>query len=453
VKRVVIVGGGISGLSAAFYLRRARPDLAITLLEGRDRLGGVITTLHRDGFVVEGGPDSFIIQKPWALQLCHDLRIEGRLLAPDPRNRRVYVLSRDRLISLPPGLMMGAPTRLGSFLSTRLVSWPGKIRMAFDLFLPRGAEDEDESLGGFIRRRVGQEALDKIADPILGGIHAAGADRLSLLFTFPRLKELERRHRSLILGMRREAGPPEAGGSPFRTLAGGMAELVEALRAALADQDLRTGCPVAQVSRSLEVITLKESLAADAVILAMPPPAACALLRPGFPELAEAISAIPSVSTATVSLAYRDAKPSVALDGTGFVIARGESRRILACTWSSQKFSGRAPAGSLLVRCFLGGEGGEEPLRRSDDELGQIARSELEQLMGLHGAPLFSAVFRWEKANPILEVGHAGRLRRIEKALEASRRLFVTGAGFRGIGIPDCVRDAKNVAAQVAVRL
>src|SRR5206468_439868 len=249
---------------------------AITLLEGRDRLGGVITTLHRDGFVVEGGPDSFIIQKPWALQLCHDLRIEGRLLAPDPRNRRVYVLSRDRLISLPPGLMMGAPTRLGSFLSTRLVSWPGKIRMAFDLFLPRGAEDEDESLGGFIRRRVGQEALDKIADPILGGIHAAGADRLSLLFTFPRLKE---------------------------------------------------------------------SLAADAVILAMPPPAACALLRPGFPELAEAISAIPSVSTATVSLAYRDAKPSVALDGTGFVIARGESRRILACTWSSQKFSGRAPAG------------------------------------------------------------------------------------------------------------
>jgi len=189
------------------------------------------------------------------------------------------------------------------------------------------------------------------------------------------------------------------------------------------------------------------------VNLAMPPPADRALLRPGFPQLPEAISDIPRVSTATVSLAYRDAKPSVALDGTGFVIARGESRRILACTWSSQKFSGRAPAGSLLVRCFLGGEGGEEPLRRSDDELGQIARSELEQLMGLHGAPLFSAVFRWEKANPILEVGHAGRLRRIEKALEASRRLFVTGAGFRGIGIPDCVRDAKNVAAQVAVRL
>ena len=454
MKRVIIVGGGISGLTAAYYLKRARRDLSLTLLEARDRLGGVITTSQHDGFVVEGGPDSFIIQKPWALQLCHDLGIEKRLIAPEPGNRKVYVLSRGRLETLPPGLMMGAPTRIGPFLKTRLIPLPGKLRMAMDLFLPRGSDREDESLGSFIRRRVGREALDKIADPILGGIHVADADRLSLASTFPRFKDLERRHRSLILGMRREAGSGGGeGGSPFRTLPDGMAELVEAMKAALHDVDLRTSCPVQQVSRSLEVMTGGETLAADAVILALPPSAAATILRSGFPELATGLAAIPSVSTATVSLAYRDATPTVSLDATGFVIARGENRRILACTWSSRKFAGRAPEGTLLVRCFLGGEGGEEVLAEPDGRLVEIAREELAELMGLAGTPVLSAVYRWDKANPILEVGHPERLRRIDKALEASRFLLVTGSGIRGVGIPDCVRDAKNVARQLADRL
>ncbi len=454
MKRVVIVGGGISGLTAAYYLRRARKDLDLTLLEARERLGGVITTLHSDGFVVEGGPDSFIIQKPWALQLCHDLGIEERLVAPDPDNRKVYVLSRGRLEVLPPGLMMGAPTRLGSFLRTRLISWPGKLRMAMDLVLPRRSASEDESLGAFIRRRVGREALEKIADPILGGIHVSDADRLSLTSTFPRLKELEKRHRSLILGMRRESSR-EGGdaGSPFRSFPGGMAELVAALEESLRDIDIRTSSPVSQVGRNLEVITGKEPIQADAVIMAMPPNAAVEILKASFPDLAGGMGAIPSVSTATVSLAYRDASPSVALDATGFVIARGEKRRILACTWSSRKFAGRAPEGALLVRCFLGGEGGDEMLRQSDERLVEIAQEELVELMGLKNAPILSVVYRWEKANPILEVGHPGRLRRIEKALEAARSLFVTGSGIRGVGIPDCVRDAKNVARLVADRL
>ncbi len=454
MKRVVIVGGGISGLTAAYYLRRARKDLDLTLVEARERLGGVITTLHRDGFVVEGGPDSFIIQKPWALQLCHDLGIEQRLVAPDPANRKVYVLSRGRLEALPPGLMMGAPTRLGPFLETRLISWPGKLRMAMDLVLPRRSASEDESLGAFIRRRLGREALEKIADPILGGIYVSDAERLSLTSTFPRLKELEKRHRSLILGMRRES--PREGGdavSPFRTFPGGMGELVAALEDSLRGIEIRTSSPVSQVGRNLEVITGKEPIQADAVIVAMPPNAAGEILEACFPDLAGGMGAIPSVSTATVSLAYRDASPSVALDATGFVIARGEKRRILACTWSSRKFAGRAPEGALLVRCFLGGESGDEILRQSDEELVETAREELAELMGLRTAPIFSVVYRWEKANPILEVGHPDRLKRIEKALGASRNIFVTGSGIRGVGIPDCVRDAKNIARLVADRL
>lgn len=454
MKRVVIVGGGISGLSAAYYLRRARRDLDLTLLEAGERLGGVITTLHRDGFVVEGGPDSFIIQKPWALQLCHDLGIQQRLIAPDPSNRKVYVLFRGRLHELPPGMMTGAPARLGPFLKTRLISWPGKLRMALDLVLPRGHDSGDESLGAFIRRRLGREAVDRIADPILGGIHVSDADRLSLAMTFPRLRELERQHRSLILGMRRETSARSADtGSPFRTLPGGMAELVSALQAGLQGVELRTSSPVEQISRSLEVVTAAETIQADAIILALPPHAARDILRAGHPETAEAMGAIPSVSTATVALGYRDVQPSVALDATGFVIPRGERRRILACTWSSRKFSGRAPEGALLLRCFLGGERGEEILRQGDDALVQIARQELSELMGLRDAPVLSVVYRWEKANPILEVGHPARLKRIESALEASRNLFVTGGGIRGVGIPDCVRDAKNVSGLLASRL
>jgi protoporphyrinogen/coproporphyrinogen III oxidase len=326
--------------------------------------------------------------------------------------------------------------------------------MAMDLILPRGPASADESLGAFIRRRVGREALEKIADPILGGIHVSDADRLSLVSTFPRLKELERQHRSLILGMRREA-PPRSGnaGSLFRSLPGGMAELVAALKEGLKDLDLRTSSPVRQIGRSLEVGTASDTVQADAVIVAMPPDAGSEILKESFPELARGMSAIPSVSTATVSLAYRDARTTVPLDATGFVIARGEGRRILACTWSSRKFAGRAPEGTLLLRCFLGGEGGEEMLRESDEKLVEIAREELSELMGLHEAPVLSVVYRWEKANPILEVGHPDRLKAIEQALEASRNLFVTGSGIRGVGIPDCVRDAKNVARILADRL
>jgi len=456
VKRVLVAGAGISGLATAFYLGRQRPDLAITVLDPRDRLGGVITTQARDGFLIEGGPDSFVLIKPWGLQLCRDLGIEKRLIPTDPANRKVYILARRGLEPLPPGVMLTAPTQLLPFLHSRLFSWPGKIRMGMDLLLPRGQEQEDESLGSFVRRRLGQEAVDKIAEPILAGIFLSEADRLSLRSTFPRLLDMEREHRSLILAFRRQAREAKSragagAGSPFRTLAGGMAELIGCLRSAMPQVEFRTGVRVERIEGSRKVITNREVLEPDAVVLAMPPPDCAGVVRGLSPALAEKIARITTLSTATVSLGYRRPAARVPLDATGFVIARGESRRILACTWSSKKFPGRAPDGDLLLRCFLGGKNGTI-LQNDDGALVQIAREEVADLMGMSDPPVVSAVYRWPLANPIYEVGHEARVREIEAILDPALNIHLTGSGFRGIGIPDCVGDAMRVAGEIARR-
>ena len=452
MKRVIIVGGGISGLATAYYLKNLRGDLAITLLEERERPGGVIDTVRKDGFLVEGGPDSFIIQKPWALELCRELGMEGRLFAPEPANRRVYVLRRGRLLPLPAGMMLGAPADLGAFLASPLLSWKGKLRAGLDLVLPRGKTADEESLGAFLRRRLGDELVERIADPLLGGIHAAPADRLSLQATLPRLLEIERRHRSLILGLRREARSTRPD-SPFRTLPGGMGELVEKLRGALEGIEIRTETRVEEIVPGKGILTKQEGLAAQAVVVAMPPPAASPLFTKSVPALAKALKAIPAVSTATISLAYRAPHPAVSLAATGFLIPRSEQRRILACTWSSRKFAGRAPEGHLLVRAYVGGDGGEEMMKSTDDVLAGIAREELAAIMGLREPPIFAVVHRWPKANPILEVGHAAKLARITQALEQCPGIFLTGGGYRGVGLPDCIRDARDTARQIAAEI
>jgi oxygen-dependent protoporphyrinogen oxidase len=449
VKRVAIVGAGISGLATAFYLNRSRPDLAVTVLDRENRLGGVITTRREGGFLIEGGPDSFVTLKPWGTQLCRDLGMEKSLIGTSPENRKVYVLSRSRLEELPPGMLFSVPTRIAPLLRTRLISWPGKIRMGLDLLLPRGAEREDESLGSFVRRRLGQEAVDKIAEPILGGIFLAEADRLSLRSTFPRFLEMEKKHRSLILAFRRESKSP-GDGSPFRTPSGGMQALVDALRSALSGVEFRTGTSVETLEAPGRLATVAGVVEADAVVLAVPPPDCARILRGFAPRVAAEVEKIPTVSTATVSLGYSRAESSHPLDATGFVIARGENRRILACTWSSEKFSGRAPEGGLLVRIFFGGGKREDVLQADDGDLIRIAREELSSIMGLGGEPAVTAVYRWPRANPIYEVGHGRRVARIESLLDPAWRLHLCGSGFRGIGIPDCVGDAIRVAGDIA---
>jgi oxygen-dependent protoporphyrinogen oxidase len=433
LKRVVVVGGGIAGLTAAYVLRN---DARVTLLERRDRFGGTIATLDRDGFLIEGGPDSMLTAKPAGVELCRELGLGDRIIGTIPENRKVYVLNQGKLEPLPAGMMLTVPTKMSEFLKSRLISWEGKMRMAMERFIPAGAEVEDESLASFVRRRLGQEALDKIAEPLMAGIYVADAERLSLKSTFPRFLEMERRHGSLIKALSK--APPSGDTSPFASLRGGMIELVDALRSKLSNVDLRLSTPVRRMSRDLRIEIDGETLRPDAVLLAVPPPEAASILREALPELSAIVSSIPVASTATVSLGFRTDRP---LDGTGFVIPRAEKRRILACTWSSKKFEGRAPAGCLLVRCFV-----TEPYLGGD--LARLAREELRGIMGLEEEPAVTEVFSWPGANPIYEVGHERKVREIESLVAAVPGLALLGSGFRGIGIPDCIRDAREVAVR-----
>lgn len=420
MKRVLVVGGGITGLACAYELHKA--GWPVTVVE-KDRLGGVIRTEREGPFLIEGGPDSFIVTKPWAKELCEEIGLGDRLIPA--RSRRVYVLSGGRLHEMPEGLFLTVPTRIWPFLKSSLISWGGKFRMGLDYVLPRGPEVEDESIGSFVRRRLGREALEKLAEPIMAGIYVAPADELSLRSTFPRFAEMEREHRSLIKALRKL--PPGGNTSPFVSLRGGMQELVAKLLERMRDVTFVTGREVLSIEPGWRVKVGEAVMEADAVVLAVPAHAA-ARLWPGVPP-------VKYVSTTTVTLAYRKFRD---LDGTGFVIPRREARRILACTWTSQKFEGRAPEDHLLVRCFvLGTEG----------DAAAAAREEMRDLLGAPEPPVASKVFRWPEANPVYEVFHQRRVREFEERLP--RGLYVAGAGFHGTGIPDCVRDGRAVAKKI----
>lgn len=422
MKRVVVVGGGIAGLAAAYELSRG--GVAVTVVE-RDRLGGVIVSRRDSGYLLEGGPDSFLVgPKPWAKELCEELGLGDRLITP--RTRRVFVLSDGELHELPEGVFLTVPTKWGPFFSTGLLTLGGKLRAAMDLFLPRGPEVEDESIGSFVRRRFGRQVLEKLAEPIMAGIYVAPADDLSLRATFPRFADLERHHRSLIKALRKMP-PPSGNLSPFMSLRGGMTELVDALVRAMPDVTFLTGREVVGLEPGWKVRLDDGVLEADEVVLAVPAHAA-ARLWPGIPP-------VRYVSTATVSLAYPKSRE---LDGSGFVIPRSEKRQILACTWTSSKLEGRAPDDVLLVRCFFKDLEGDLPAR---------AAAELREILGLEGPPLRSWVWTWPDRNPVYEVGHLARMKEFESRLPSG--LHLAGSGFHGAGIPDCVRDGRAVARSI----
>jgi oxygen-dependent protoporphyrinogen oxidase len=420
VKHVVVVGGGIAGLACAYELHRS--GFPVTLLE-KDRLGGVIRTERVKDFLIEGGPDSFLVTKPWAKDLCLELGLGDRLIPS--LSRKVFVLSRERLHEMPEGLFLTVPTKLGPFLKSSLITWRGKLRMGLDYLLPRGPEVEDESIGSFIRRRLGEEALRKLAEPIMAGIYVASADELSLRSTFPRFAQMEREHRSLIKALRR--APVSGNVSPFVTLRGGVQELVDRLVGAMAGVRFLVGKEAVRLEPGWKVHLSDGSLEADAVVLAVPAYAA-ARLWPGTP-------AVKYVSTTTVSLAYRKFKD---LEGTGFVIPQEEGRKILACTWSSNKFEGRAPEGHLLVRCFVRGTG-PDPER--------VAHEEMASILGAPEPPVLARAYPWADRNPVYEVGHERRIREFEETLPAG--LYLAGSGFHGTGLPDCVRDGRAVAERI----
>lgn len=449
---VVIVGAGIAGLAAAWELQRRGIDPLI--LERSERTGGVIVTDRTDGFVIDGGPDSLLVQKPAAVALCRELGLGDRLVPTLPP-RTAFVVRRGRLVPLPDASFLGLPTRVGPFVASRLFSMGGKLRMATELLRPRtGAEDE--SIGQFIGRRFGREAVEYLAEPLLAGIHAGDVDRLSMASLFPRLVALEKAHGSILRGLS-QAQPHAAGGQgAFLTLPRGVAELPEALTAALGAERFRFQTPVVQISgRGPFKLTLDTDAAvfARAVIVTVPAWAAARMLGSIDARLAMLCADIPYASTATVAFGFRRDQIGHPMNGTGFVVPRRERRSLMAGTWVSSKWPDRAPEGHALLRGFLGGATQPDILSRSDDELTQMAFRELAALLDIEGEPSLVRVFRWARATPQYNVGHAERLRRLEARLAQVPGVFITGSGYRGTGIPDCVADARLTATRAAAHV
>lgn len=458
-KRVVIVGGGISGLAAVYRLKQIAPDFALTLIEAEDRLGGKIVTEKVDGFVIEGGPDTFLAVKPRGIGLCRELGLEEHLHGTNERTRRSFIMHKSELHEIPEGLTGLIPSRLAPILKSKLFSLRGKLRMGLDVFIPARRENGDETLAAFVKRRLGNEAYASLIGPLMSGIYAGDGEQLSLGATFPQLRQMELNHGSLIRGVlaarKNGAAQPKSAKiqSAFLAPRGGMGEIIAALERKLHDIDIRLGTRAQHINTHASAYTLTleggETLHADAIILAAPAFVSADLLSDLDPQLCRVLRDIRYVSTATVSVAYpRDAVPHT-LNGYGYIIPRDEGRSILACTWTSSKLSQRAPEGFALFRAFIGRDGQESVLDRTDEGLIQLVRDELRSTLGITKAPILSRVFRWPQAMPQYTLGHLDRLAQIDQRLAAHHGLFVVGNAYRGVGIPDCIASGEQAAEKI----
>ncbi|WP_059046101.1 protoporphyrinogen oxidase [Paenibacillus rubinfantis] len=470
-KTIAVVGGGITGLSAAYYarkwLRERRIDAEITIIEETNRLGGKIRTLHRDGFTIEQGPDSFIARKTAVLELIQELGLEQRLVGTNPRARKNFILHHGRFHPMPPGLMLGIPTQMWPMVKTGLLSPVGKLRAGLDLLLPAKRDEGDESLGGFIRRRLGREVLENLTEPLLAGIYAGDTAELSLKATFPQFMEMERKHRSLILGLLaskkqpppkpREGVPKVAYSSMFLTLEGGLTVLTEALTAALQEERVITGQAVVGLTRQGHRYELElsgaEQVEADAVILATPANAAARLLQEQF-DAAAHLEQIRYVSVANLALAYRREEIRHDLNGSGVLIPRGEGRMITAITWTSSKWLHSAPEDRVLLRTYIGRLGDQAWTQLPEAEVRRRVAAELKELMGIEAEPLFCEMSSLPESMPQYPVGHVERLQELRGELERTMPgVLLCGAGYGGVGIPDCIRQGKEAAEAMLTRL
>jgi len=497
MKRVIIIGGGITGLAAAHRLlersRESGKQVDVTVLEAATRVGGIVRTGERDGFLLEHGPDSFISEKPAALALVKRLGLESRLIETNQNFRRSFIVRDGQLLRVPEGFQLLAPSRWWPFVQSDIFSWSGKARMALDLFLPRrrlNGNNADESLAEFVRRRLGSEALERMAQPMVGGIYTADPERLSLLATMPRFLDMEREHRSLIRALRKQnrltvsrepesessLGTSGARYSLFLSFDRGMQVLTDSLAERISSlaSPLSTVASVVQavirVNTTIESITLEEevsddgrsqkwklttsdheTLMADAICLALPAYASSHLLGTVDSELASELSEISYASSATINLGFRREDIPHPLDGFGFVLPFIEKRSLIACTFSSVKFAGRAPAGQVLLRGFVGGALQPELLDLEEDKLLARVLGDLRDLLGIERAPLFSEVTRWERSMPQYHVGHLERVKRIEARLAALPTLFLAGNAYSGLGIPDCIRSGEAAADRIYV--
>jgi oxygen-dependent protoporphyrinogen oxidase len=482
----------MTGIAAAYEIASSRPDIQLTLLESRTRLGGNVQTIHRDGFLLDGGPDSFIRTKVDTANLCEELGLGGQLIGPEPLASRVYIGKHGKLLPLPAGMALAVPTRLRPLLETRLVSFWGKLRILGDLFIEKDvprSDASDETVAAFLERHFGREVTSHLAGPLLGGIFAGDIEELSIHSTFPQLVALEQQQGSLIRALfaaeRLRAAqaqgepvprnddlfdpvelfslyrwlrrtPPSTVASPFQTLQTGMGTLIEQLERKLPPACLRLGRSVRSLARKASGYTLTldgdERLECDAVLVCVPAHAAANLLST-LPNdaLSNALRGIPYVSTATVFFALKEEPKQQPLDSAGFIVPRGEGR-LLASTWLSTKWAGRAPAGNALIRVFLGGAREPNLVEAStDEELLTLAKDEIRRYLGpLDDITRFTQVFRWVRSNPQPTLGHAARLAVIDSAVkEGLPGLALAGSAYDGVGLGDCIRQGRAAARRV----
>jgi oxygen-dependent protoporphyrinogen oxidase len=466
-QRVVIIGAGLSGLATAYRLveraTAARRPVEVVVLEASDRIGGAIRTRRVDGFTLEGGADSFITNKPWGVELCRSLGLADQLIGTDAQHRRSFVVRQGRLIPVPEGFVLLAPNRLGPILTSPILSLRGKLRMLLDLVLPRRDDEGDESLGSLVKRRLGREALDRLVQPLVGGIYTADPNELSARATLPQFLAMERDHGSLILGAIRQARQTRwvernASGARygmFVSLADGMETLPRALAAALPAGSVRTRTAVRRVSRDgpgrpwlVEPLD-GPPIEADVVVVATEAHASARILDGVDPELALQLRSIPYASSVLVNVAYRRDRVSHPLDGFGVVVPSVENRSILAVSFLSVKFPTRAPAGTVLMRVFLGGATQPEMFERDDEAIRAVVLSELHDLLGASGEPLLLDVDRHARAMPQYTLGHIDRVEAIKQRTARHPGLVITGIAYEGVGIPDCVHAAEKAADRV----
>lgn len=485
MKHVMVIGGGIAGLGAAYKFKRAQDEgheVKFTLVEREPRLGGKIITEYvkdewagkGDGcFIVDGGPDCFLTEKPAAHRIAKLTGVFDQELPTDDSKKRTWILSKGRLHQLPDGVMMFAPTQFAPFMTTGLFSFPGKLRMGLDLLIPpkkrwpegESAKDHDETLKSFVVRRMGRECLDRLAEPLVGGVHASDPAMMSLAATFPRLLEMEQRYGSMIGGFveasrkaaeMRKKYPPAAGVKPrtfFTSFSRGMQTLTDAMAAGAGIDRIVLNQPVKSIARSnfgWQVFFADgSSRDVDAIVIATESWAAEPLMRPIDPEIAEALAAIPSTSSATVSLGFWANEVGIDMNAFGVLCPNIEGRSLMAATYSSSKWRGRAPAGKVLLRGFVGGPHNQHILHKRDDELVDIVQSELREILGVRGTPLFSRVYRWNKGMPQYILGHLDRVSLIEQRSARIEGLALAGGSYRGVGLPNCIESGERAAAKI----
>ncbi|WP_075981519.1 protoporphyrinogen oxidase [Bacillus massilinigeriensis] len=460
-RTVVVVGGGITGLTTVYYLqKKARENnwlLDIKLVEASARLGGKIQTFRKDGFVIEKGPDSFLERKQSASRLAKEVGLEGELV--NNSTGKSFVLVQERLYSMPGGSIMGIPTQIAPFVTTGLFSFPGKMRAAADFFLPRSNPAEDQSLGEFFRRRLGDEVVENLIEPLLSGIYAGDIDQMSLMSTFPQFYEVEQKYRSLVIGMKKTAPAPKKSTEPskkkkgmFLTFKSGLQSFVEAIEAKLDPHSIIKGTKVENIQKQKEQYYVQlnngEVLTADSVVLTVSHKVVPSI----FPqyEFFKPFTSVPSTSVATVALVFPKEAVKKDINGTGFVVSRNSDYTITAVTWNHKKWPHTTPEGKVALRCYVGRAGDQTVVELSDDQIVKVVLEDLNKTMDITMEPEFFVVSRWKEAMPQYTVGHKKRLETIKRNLDRELPgVFLAGGSYEGLGIPDCIDQGEAAVEKV----